>query len=73
MTAVVPESVDTGGDFDELARRVDEAVTALAEAIRTLTGPQAPDRRLVRDAAVTRCGIEAMLDAHEDLYEETTS
>lgn len=31
MTAVVPESVDTGGDFDELARRVDEAVTALAE------------------------------------------
>lgn len=51
----------------------DEAVTALAEAIRTLTGPQAPDRRLVRDAAVTRCGIEAMLDAHEDLYEETTS
>jgi len=27
----------------------------------------------VRDAAVTRCGIEAMLDAHEDLYEETTS
>lgn len=29
MTAVVPGSVDTGGEFEELARRVDAAVTAL--------------------------------------------
>ncbi|OAN30053.1 NifU family protein [Mycolicibacterium iranicum] len=29
MTAVVPGSVDTGAEFEELARRVDDAVTAL--------------------------------------------